>query len=84
MQSDVKGVEEKQIHGWWIHLERFDGLRIASQAIPLSTESEWHWCSAKKKKNCSPAAKIRPQVKRRDDEEGMENMTSKLLCTQNH
>lgn len=64
MQSEVKGVEEKQIHGWWIHLERFDGLRIASQAIPVSRESEWHCCSAKKKKNCSPAAKIRSQVKK--------------------
>jgi hypothetical protein len=64
MQSEVKGVEEKQIHGWWIHLERFDGLRIASQAIPVSRESEWHCCSAKKKKNCSLAAKIRSQVKK--------------------
>jgi hypothetical protein len=59
MQSEVKGVEEKQIH-----LERFDGLRIASQAIPVSRESEGHCCSAKKEKNCSPAAKIRSQVKK--------------------
>lgn len=36
MQSEVKGVEEKQIHGWWIHLERFDGLRI-----PQTIKGEW-------------------------------------------
>jgi hypothetical protein len=64
MQSEAKGVEEKQIHGWWIHLERFDGLRIASQAIPVPRESEWHCCSAKKKKNYSPAARIRSKVKK--------------------